>query len=70
MNIKELRKGEGVSLRTLSARTGITTANLYRFEAGKSDPRLSSVEAILDSLGYRLHVIEKPQRVKWVDNPQ
>lgn len=51
-----MRQGDGVTLRNLSNYTGITPANLCRIEAGKSDPRLSTLEAILDALGYRLQV--------------
>jgi predicted transcriptional regulator len=64
-DLRTLRKGEGLTLRQLSARTGITTANLHHIEAGKFDPKRSTLEAILDALGWELILQRKPKRVEW-----
>ena len=45
------RKAAGLSQAALAERTGIRTATINEIEAGKTDPRISTVKAIAAVLG-------------------
>ena len=49
--LKNIREREGISLSVLSERTGITPANLSRFENSSNDFKLSTLKVYADGLG-------------------
>ena len=49
--LKNIREREGISLAVLSERTGITRANLCRFENSSDDFRVSTLKQYADALG-------------------
>jgi len=49
--LKNIREREGVSLSMLSKRTGISPANLSRFENSSNDFRLSTLKVYAEGLG-------------------
>ena len=52
--VREARKANGLTLRELSALTGIAVANLSRLESGRTDPRVSTVLRVLGAMGLTL----------------
>ena len=56
--IKEIVKKKG-SLRKVAEEVGIDHANLIRLMREGSDPRLKTIERIVDRLGYSLTLIRK-----------
>jgi transcriptional regulator with XRE-family HTH domain len=49
--LREWRKRRGWSLRQLGERSGVSFVNISRIEAGKLDPRLSTLERLARALG-------------------
>ncbi len=49
--IREERQRRGMTLVALSRKTGIAQPNLSLIETGRTDPRWSTVERILEALG-------------------
>lgn len=48
--LRKLRLERGLSLRTLGAMAGIHAVSLVRLEAGKNDPRLSTLRKLAQAL--------------------
>jgi len=57
--IRNLRGIRGLSQEALAASAGIRQATVCDIETGKSDPQLSTLLAIADSLGIRAEVLLK-----------
>jgi transcriptional regulator with XRE-family HTH domain len=64
--LKEWRERRGLSLRLLANRCGVHFVTLYRLEAGKLDPQLSTILKLCDALGITcndlLNVANTPRR--------
>ncbi len=56
--IRELRKAKRLTQVALAARVGMTQSHLQSIEAGKTDPRFSTLEALLQALDQQLAVGE------------
>ena len=48
--LRELRERKGLSLRRLGAKAGVHYVSLVRLEAGKFDPRLSTLRKLAEAL--------------------
>ena len=48
---KQIRKQRGLSLRALKKKSGVAVSNLFRYEAGEGDPRLSTLRKVAKALG-------------------
>ncbi|WP_447603825.1 helix-turn-helix domain-containing protein [Nitrospira sp. Nam80] len=64
--LKEWRERRGISLRQLAAKSGIHHMSLYKLEAGKLDPQLSTLIKVCGALGITLNqlvgVAAKPRK--------
>jgi transcriptional regulator with XRE-family HTH domain len=54
MNLGVIRKRRGLSLRKLAERSGVHYVSLAKIEAGKLDPRLSTLRKLAQALGVTL----------------
>ncbi|MBO6026913.1 MAG: helix-turn-helix transcriptional regulator [Bacteroidales bacterium] len=54
--IKERRKQLGVNQQTLSELAGVGVNTLLAIERGEGNPKLSTILAILDTLGLKMEV--------------
>lgn len=52
--IRELRKQQGLSQVALAERVGMPQSHLQKIEVGRTDPRASSLVALLQALGCDL----------------
>ena len=52
--VRRLREDQGLSLRTLAARTGFSASFLSQVENGQASPSISSMERIAAALGVTL----------------
>jgi DNA-binding XRE family transcriptional regulator len=52
--LKLVREQQGLSLRTLAALAGVHYTSLVRLEAGRYDPRLSTLRKIATALEVRV----------------
>lgn len=59
MNIVKLRKNMKISQTELEKLTGISQANIARFEKNIHSSSLSTVLRVLNALGYKLTIIKK-----------
>jgi len=57
--LKFIRKQQGLSLRTLAVMAGVHYTSLVRLEAGRYDPRLSTLRKIAEALGVGLQDLLK-----------
>lgn len=57
--LKRLRTERHVSLRALSAMSGVDYGNLCRYENGRIDMTVGTAMRILDALGSRLTITDK-----------
>lgn len=65
-NVRRLRHEAGASSDDLAAVSGIGRTTLFRLEAGKTDPRLSTLVFLALGLGVPLHALigELPEAVQ------
>jgi len=49
--LRRIRDAQGLSLRVLAAKAGITFVALIRMELGQTDPRLSTLRGLAKALG-------------------
>ena len=49
--LRRLREAQGLSLRALADKVGMSYVALYHLEAGDADPRLSTLRALAKTLG-------------------
>ena len=52
--LKFIREQQGLSLRTLAVEAGVHYTSLVRLEAGRYDPRLSTLRKLAGALGVRV----------------
>lgn len=52
--VKAWRRARGLSQRALAERAGMPYPMIARLELGQTDPRLSTVERLAETLGIRL----------------
>lgn len=57
--LKRLRAERRMSLRALSAATGVDVSNLCNYENGRTDMTVGMASRILDALGYKLKIERK-----------
>lgn len=63
--IKEIRQSQGMSLRMLADLSGVTKESILNVEAGRADPKLSTLLAIADALHVPLaELFDTPQPVQ------
>jgi transcriptional regulator with XRE-family HTH domain/quercetin dioxygenase-like cupin family protein len=55
--IRSARRSNGLSLRELGRRTGVTASLLSQIENGKSDPSVSTLSALVSELGLSLDAL-------------
>ncbi len=55
-----LRHASGLSQRALGERSGTSGATIAAYEAGKKEPRLTTLTRIAEAAGYRLRVEAEP----------
>ena len=60
--IKEIRQSQGMSIRLLAQTSGVDKTAIYNIEAGRTDPKLSTLLAIADALNVPLaELFDEPQ---------
>ncbi len=52
--LKCIREQQGLSLRTLAVMAGVHYTSLVRLEAGRYDPRVSTLRKIAEALGVEV----------------
>ncbi len=57
--LKFIREQQGLSLRTLAVLAGVHYTSLVRLEAGRYDPRVSTLRKIAEALGVDLQDLLK-----------
>lgn len=62
--LKQIIQLRNVSLKSISAKTGISRSTLSRIVNGKSEMRLSTLVDICESLGYEIQVVMKTKEGK------
>ena len=69
LHLKELREEVGMSVETLSERTGLTRTQIWHYEAGRREPALDALCAIADALDCSLDLLvrgkEKDHSEEW-----
>ena len=60
--LKQWRERRGWSLRQLGERSGVSFANISNIEAGKLDPRLSTLERLARALGISVRGLFPTER--------
>jgi XRE family transcriptional regulator, fatty acid utilization regulator len=60
--LKQWRERRGWSLRQLGERSGVSFANISNIEAGKLDPRLSTLERLAQALGVGVRDLFSTER--------
>ncbi len=64
MNIRQIRKSKGISLRQLEKLSGVGFVTIARLEAGQLDPRLSTVLKLCSALKVSLPELVGPVNSK------
>lgn len=67
--LRQLREDRQLSLRALERRCGVAAGRLSRIENGHIDPRVSTVQAILDGLEASLEDLSPPLQERATDAP-
>jgi len=57
INLKALREQRGLSLRKLGEQAGVHYVSLVKMEAGRLDPRLSTLQRVAGALGVLVSVL-------------
>jgi len=52
--LRHARRGAGLTQRALAAKTGVPQETIARIEAGRADPRVSTLDRLLEGCGYGL----------------
>jgi transcriptional regulator with XRE-family HTH domain len=63
MLLRKRREAAQLTLADVSQRSGVTVAHLSRIENGLADPRLSTLQRVLEAVGGTLSDLETPQVV-------
>ena len=61
-NLRRLRNGKRLTQEGLAAKAGLSRAAYRRIETGKSEPRVSTLQAIAGALGVGVHELVAPTR--------
>jgi transcriptional regulator with XRE-family HTH domain len=67
--IRSARRSNGLSLRELGRRTGVTASLLSQIENGKSDPSVSTLSALVSELGLSLDALLRSEWDALDDRP-
>jgi transcriptional regulator with XRE-family HTH domain len=59
--LRQRRDAAQLTLAEVSERSGVTIAHLSRIENGLADPRLSTLQRVLDAMGGTLSDLEAPR---------
>jgi transcriptional regulator with XRE-family HTH domain len=65
--LRTARRTRRVSQRELAAYAGVPRQTLERIEAGRVDPRVGTLERLLEAIGLQLAVCNGPGRVLKID---
>jgi transcriptional regulator with XRE-family HTH domain len=57
--VKEARKRGGLTQRQLSAKAGIPQETIARIERGRTDPRVTTLDRLLEACGYGLESLPR-----------
>lgn len=57
-HIRKLRKYRGITVKDLAVKAGISRSILYRFEGGRQNISISTLEEILYHLNGRIYVLD------------
>jgi transcriptional regulator with XRE-family HTH domain len=60
--LRQIRERQGISQRALAKAAGITQMALYELEAGRTDPRLSTLRALAKALNVTVAEIIREGR--------
>jgi len=52
--LRHARRSAGLTQRALAAKTGVPQETIARIEAGRSDPRVETLDRLLEGCGYGL----------------
>ena len=66
--LRAVRRARRVSQRELAAHAELPRSTIDRIEAGRTEPRLDTFEAILNSVGLKLAVTNQFDRILVVDD--
>lgn len=66
--LREARARAGLTQRELAAKSGIPQETIARIERGRAEPRVKTLDRLLDGCGYGLEVM--PRLGKGVDRTQ
>jgi transcriptional regulator with XRE-family HTH domain len=58
--LRGARWSRRISQRELARRTGVAQPTIARIEAGSADPRLATLERLLDACGYIIEALPRP----------
>jgi len=58
--LRAARRSRRISQRELARRTGVAQPTIARIEAGSADPRLGTLERLLDACGYVIEALPRP----------
>ena len=58
--LKKLREAQKLSMEKLAVKAGVSKATIYRVEAGKRDPTLSTLRGIAKGLGITVSELVDP----------
>ena len=61
--LRQRREAAQLTLAQVSQRSGVTIAHLSRIENGLADPRLSTLQRVIDAMGGTLSDLEAPRIV-------
>ncbi len=66
--LSKARRRAGLTQRVLAARTGVSQPTIARIERGKDDPRLGTLERLLNACGETIEVV--PQAGRGIDRSE
>jgi predicted transcriptional regulator len=60
--LRDARRHAGVTQRELARRTGVAQPTIARIESGAADPRVATLEVLLEMCGYVVESVPRPGR--------
>jgi predicted transcriptional regulator len=67
-SLRKARRRAGLTQRVLAARTGVAQPTIARIERGRDDPRLGTLERLLNACGETIEVV--PQAGLGIDRTE
>lgn len=58
--LRHARRRAGLTQRQLAARSGIPQETIARIESGRTDPRVGTLDRLLEACGWGLEVMPRP----------